>query len=154
MISDAEAFGLYALNIDNVGDITVLATAGEAYASGGTTSAIADAFGIYGMGGTTTNARDITVTAVGGIVSGETGQADARAYGIYTWGNVVNSGNITATATAQDGFASEACGIYMGSEGDNTEDSRSSPAALAAQPAGSPGSHGTASPVSAAVTPP
>jgi hypothetical protein len=119
VISDAEAFGLYALNIDNVGDITVLATAGEAYASGGTTSAIADAFGIYGMGGTTTNARDIT-----------------------------------ATATAQDGFASEACGIYMGSEGDNTEDSRSSPAALAAQPAGSPGSHGTASPVSAAVTPP
>lgn len=111
----AEAFGIYSYNGgENSGAITVLATGGNAQASDSPADAHAEAYGIYAFFGEVNNTGSINVTAIGGTPDSEGDvSAEAIAYGIRTADRVVNSGDITVTATAQPGFESYAHGIHM-----------------------------------------
>jgi hypothetical protein len=111
----AETFGIYAYyGVENSGTLTVLATAGNAQASGSFADARANAYGIYSFFGQVNNTGSVNVTAVGGTADSE-GEAfaEATAYGIRTADGVVNDGSITVTATAQPGFESYAHGIHI-----------------------------------------
>lgn len=120
----ARAYGIFSDgDVTNDGAISVAAIGGtsttpesEPYALG---------FGIYTTGGGNTiiNRGDIDVTAIYGEGTGTDpfdmpyGSAYAGTCGIYADGSVLNSGNITVTASAPEGFNTAAVGIFFDGDG-------------------------------------
>ncbi len=113
----AEAWGLRGHDVNNVGAITVAATAGTASARD-FAYAHSYAVGIQATANVS-NTGELRVTATGGTATAAETSADADAYGIIVpdasaaGTDVHNSGDITVTATAQEGFTSRAYGIRM-----------------------------------------
>ncbi len=108
--------------VTNTGVVTVVATAGTVNARGDA-NASAEAWGISADGGID-NSGALVITAHGGTVTGSDDyNASSVAFGLYseavdaTVSDVNNSGNITVTATAQEGSTSYAYGIYLAGDG-------------------------------------
>lgn len=117
-----DIYGIYSYyDTANSGAITGAATGGTATSDTGAATAYADAYGIYSTDGDVTSSGDITVTATGGSATSNSGTVDghADAVGIYlnSTSDVVNSGDIIATASAQAGFGSTAAGIRFSNGG-------------------------------------
>jgi hypothetical protein len=103
--------------VENTGAMMVTAIVGTTGVDNAYATAGASAYGIEAEG-QVNNTADITVTAAGGTaITPE--DAVTGAYGISATG-VNNSGDITVTTTAQEGFTSSAYGIYMDGSGNLT----------------------------------
>jgi hypothetical protein len=110
------AYGLYgATGVDNVGCIDVVATGGNAHASG---SSIAGAgvwaYVMYTLGGVT-NTGDLRITAVGGAADANThAEAYSIVRAIYARGDVNNTGDITIKATGGNAHSNAGNAMALG----------------------------------------